>query len=234
MIKTQMEVQCKKHTSFWMRQEYKSIKDKFEKPFSLTLENLGLDNSLKTELKLMQNYKGLGCTVWDGSIVLTKLFEHDTDLRKHLMQSRVVELGAGCGLVGIALVHLGTKFVMMTDMEVCLQTLRENVKHNCQKFKNIEVKSYVWGDDIGSLVEEHGQFDVIVAAEVLYDENSSRLLALSAQKLLAKDGMMFVSMGRNRNGQGIFKDVMVKHGYGIEDVGIILSICSNSSLIINL
>jgi predicted nicotinamide N-methyase len=175
-----------------------------------------------TQLTLDQNYQGLGCTVWDGSIALAKMFENDLETIENLKRSNILELGAGCGLVGLTLLHLGAKFVLLTDMEVCLPTLNENVFKNTQTSMRdrVQVMPYVWGEVTTVLTKRQGKFDIIVAAEVLYDEVNSRLLAQSAVQLLAKNGVMFVSMGRNRNGEATFVDVMNKNGYNTVEVSI--------------
>lgn len=204
--------------SSWIRQEYKTNKDKFEKPFKITIENGTFEQT--TQLCLEQNYKGLGCTVWDGSIALAKMFESDSQLIKHLRHSTVLELGAGCGLVGLTLLCLGAKYVLLTDMKVCLPTLKINVDKHSHGLKkdSVQVMSYIWGEDTTALMKPHGKFNIIVGAEVLYDESDSKLLAYSALQLLAEDGVMFVSMGRNRNGEIPFVDVMNENGYNTIEV----------------
>ncbi|XP_028393226.1 protein N-lysine methyltransferase METTL21A-like [Dendronephthya gigantea] len=148
------------------------------------------------------------------------MFENDSQLIEHLRNSTVLELGAGCGLVGLALSYMGAKYVLLTDMDVCLPTLKINVdKHSCDlKKDSILVMSYTWGEDTKALMKPHGKFNIIVAAEVLYDESDSKLLAYSALQLLAEDGVMFVSMGRNRKGETAFVDVMRENGYSTFEV----------------
>ena len=209
--------------SRWIRQEYKTNKDKFEKPFKISIENPASD-SLKTQLVLEQNYQGLGCTVWDGSIALAKMFENDLELIKNLKRFNVLELGAGCGLVGLTLLHLGAKFVLLSDMDICMATLNKNVIKNTQTSMkdSVQTMSYIWGDAATALIKPKGKFDVIVAAEVLYEEADSRLLAQSAVQLLAEGGVMFVSMGRNRNGENAFVNVMNKNGYSTIEVSVLI------------
>ena len=205
--------------SRWIRQEYKTNKDKFEKPFQISVENPSSD-SLKTQVVLEQNYQGLGCTVWDGSIALAKMFENDLELIKNLKRFNVLELGAGCGLVGLTLLHLGAKFVLLSDMDICMPTLNKNVIKNTQTSMRDSVQTipYIWGDPTTALTKLKGKFDIIVAAEVLYEEADSRLLAQSAVQLLATGGVMFVSMGRNRNGENAFVNVMNKNGFCTTEV----------------
>jgi predicted nicotinamide N-methyase len=213
--------------SRWLRQEYKTNKDKFEKPFKITIENRASESVTTSQFILDQNYKGLGCTVWDGSIALAKMFENDLELIKNLKRFNALELGAGCGLVGLTLVHLGAKFVLLSDMDVCMPTLKENVIKNTQTSTrdSVRVMPYIWGEATTALTKPCGKFDIIVAAEVLYDEADSRLLAQSAMQLLDEGGVMFVSMGRNRNGETAFVEAMNKNGYRTIEVSVLVCSC---------
>ena len=160
----------------WVRQEYKTNKDKFEKPFKMNLE---ADPSQHKTIVLEQSYSALGTTVWDGSITLAKMFENKSLFpEKYLKKCRVLELGAGCALVGIALSLFGAKFVVLTDMELCLPSLRKNVDNNIsgEAKKRICVVPFVWGQDTSPLTVD-GKYDIIVAAELLYDDKDPKVLA---------------------------------------------------------
>lgn len=198
----------------WIRQEYKSNKDKFEKPFEISLEK-------DVAISLEQSYSALGTTVWDGSIVLAKMFENNLLFpQSYLKKCRVLELGAGCGLVGITITLLGAKHVVLSDLELCLPTLRRNVDRNIfgRDKDCIQVVPFVWGQNASSLTAT-GKFDIIVAAEVLYDEDDSKLLAESAVQLIAQPGgIMYVSLGRNRKGESSFVKAMNGHGYSVNEV----------------
>ncbi|KAG7382283.1 hypothetical protein PHYPSEUDO_005071 [Phytophthora pseudosyringae] len=69
--------------------------------------------------------KGTGLTTWDGSVVLAKYLEHQR--RDDIAGSRVVELGAGTGLVGISAALLGARQVILSDLDYVVVNLAENV-----------------------------------------------------------------------------------------------------------
>ncbi|KAG6621266.1 putative N2,N2-dimethylguanosine tRNA methyltransferase [Phytophthora cinnamomi] len=69
--------------------------------------------------------KGTGLTTWDGSVVLAKYLEHQR--RGDIAGSRVVELGAGTGLVGISAALLGARQVILTDLDYVVDNLAKNV-----------------------------------------------------------------------------------------------------------
>eukprot|EP01135_Chromosphaera_perkinsii_P006164 Nk52_evm7s426 gene=Nk52_evmTU7s426 len=110
----------------WIRQEYKSNKDRFEKPFFLATPS---SSGAVGKLKFIQSYAGLGTTVWDGAIALARLFdnqcggggggEREVVLPFSVEGKSVIEMGAGCGLVGIYLQKChGAKCVVLTDQEI--------------------------------------------------------------------------------------------------------------------
>lgn len=58
----------------------------------------------------------------------------------------VLELGSGCGLVGIAAMILGAKEVVMTDLQYALPLMAENAERNEQSIGNgrISCKECDW------------------------------------------------------------------------------------------
>ena len=213
----------------WLRQEYKPEKQRFEKPFEFEIDkghNTQQTNgasqafSKKSLLKLEQSYAALGTTVWDGSIALAKMFDNrDIFPSDYLQTCRVLELGAGCGLVGIYLCLLGAKMTLLTDQQCCVETLKNNVSSNVPEVDRgkIKVMEYSWGNNTAE-VTKNGLFDLVLAAEVLYSPKDSLLLAHSIPKLTHRDSRFFVSMGRNRGGEEIFVNTLAEQGYLCKEV----------------
>ena len=213
----------------WLRQEYKPEKQRFEKPFELEIDSNLNDQrsdsanhkvSKKSVLKLNQSYTALGTTVWDGSIALAKMFDNrEAFPLSYLQTCRVLELGAGCGLVGIYLCLLGAKMTVLTDMQCCIKTLKDNVTSNITASyrDRIKVMEYSWGKNTTELIKD-GLFDLIVAAEVLYSPTDSVLLAQCIPKLTKPDSRIFVSMGRNRGGEKVFVKTLADQGYHYSEV----------------
>lgn len=83
--------------------------------------------------------------MWDGAIVLAKYLE----LNPWLVQGkRVVELGAGTGVVGLVAAALGAIHVTLTDMESVIPLTRANVELNKSKWSpsvSVEVGAFLWG-----------------------------------------------------------------------------------------
>ena len=69
-----------------------------------------------------------GYAIWDGSLILAKLLELELG-KPALTGARVLELGAGCGVVAIAAAILGAE-VTATDLPYCLPLLQHNLTTN--------------------------------------------------------------------------------------------------------
>ena len=214
----------------WLRQEYKPEKQRFENPFELEVDR-GSDADRSGEgdnelyncmplMKLRQSYTALGTTVWDGSIALAKMFDNRDIFPLHYLQEcRVLELGAGCGLVGIYLCLLGAKMTVLTDQKCCVKTLKDNVAANVTGVgrSRIKVVEYCWGKSTEDLTKD-GLFHLILAAECLYSADDSVLLAQCITKLAKPGSRIYVSMGRNRGGEEAFVKTMADQGYDCNKV----------------
>eukprot|EP00978_Attheya_sp_CCMP212_P009236 scaffold21809_cov52-Attheya_sp.AAC.3 len=96
---------------------------------------------------------GTGLNVWDGAILLAKYLEaRPNKVRTEcnaikVKGQRVLELGAGCGLVGIVAATLGAREVMLTDLPYALPLLTENVMANQHHYVRPVTSSRIDDDD---------------------------------------------------------------------------------------
>jgi predicted nicotinamide N-methyase len=119
-----------------------------------------------------------GGVVWETAFFLARYIE------RHLLQElraqrspdcgtrlRVVELGSGCGLLGLALSQLGCN-VLLTEQPAALPNLSANVKAASKKSCGAaDVAQLSWGDDADiSAVLKQGPFDLVVASDVVFAE----------------------------------------------------------------
>ncbi|CAI5502981.1 unnamed protein product [Closterium sp. Naga37s-1] len=87
---------------------------------------------------------GFASTVWDSSIVAGKFLERHA----HLVHGKTcIELGAGCGLLGITLAVLGARAVVVTDMPGNLPLLHRNVHANALHH-TVHVHTLRWGNTL--------------------------------------------------------------------------------------
>eukprot|EP01105_Mastigella_eilhardi_P028931 TRINITY_DN98_c1_g2_i2.p1 TRINITY_DN98_c1_g2~~TRINITY_DN98_c1_g2_i2.p1 ORF type:complete len:231 (-),score=75.40 TRINITY_DN98_c1_g2_i2:47-739(-) len=108
-------------------------------------------------LCVRQDFSGeLGATVWDAALVLCKYFENVREFPVgYFRGKRVLELGAGTGLVGLVVSLLGAKSVMITDQPQMLELIRDNVQRN--HGHNVTVRTLDWSATSAALAEERLQ-----------------------------------------------------------------------------
>ncbi|CAH0518512.1 unnamed protein product [Peronospora belbahrii] len=116
--------------------------------------------------------QGTGLTTWDGSVILAKYLEHQ---RHHeIAGTRVVELGAGTGLVGISAALLGAQEVLLTDLDYVVENLAKNVAEtmklaaNAGQHLNCHLSTRVldWFNPPTDL----GDIDFVLASDVVWVE----------------------------------------------------------------
>lgn len=135
-------------------------------------------------------------TVWDASVVLAHHLsiaeqQQQQEQEQHrgatvVKGKRVLELGAGCALAGIAAAALGASQVVVTDMDEYRELIKGNVRNSSlteEAARRIVVQELMWGDPKQQAACK-GPFDVILASDCIYAVQSlsalvTTLLALS-------------------------------------------------------
>lgn len=114
---------------------------------------------------------GLGYKVWPAAIALSRAIHNgDIDLGEH---SRVIEIGSGVGLVGIAAAAFGkASHVCFTDMmegllDIAMRNAKRNFPHGSFSAKVVD-----WRDPEGM----PNDADVMLGADVIYEEAHAKLI----------------------------------------------------------
>jgi hypothetical protein len=88
----------------------------------------GATVQLRVEEEDGQAHQGTGLKTWDAAVVLARLLEAQAG---SLVQGRrVLELGAGTGLSGLAAALVGASHVLLTDLPYTIPRLQANVAAN--------------------------------------------------------------------------------------------------------
>ena len=131
----------------------------------------------------------LGLKTWTSSLLLARRLN---SLRTYVPSSgvRVLELGAGTGLVGIATACIWRTHVTLTDLPEIVPNLQYNIDHNrnlAQQFGGtISVMSLDWSDASDAPTSSCQQYPVILAADPLYSSAHPRLLTETVGRWLLK------------------------------------------------
>lgn len=75
------------------------------------------------------NPRDLGALVWNACVLMARYTYQQLGENGRLKGCRILELGAGLGIVGIAAAQKGAD-VVMVEIEPALTTLRASVAHN--------------------------------------------------------------------------------------------------------
>lgn len=131
----------------------------------------------------------LGLKTWTSSVLLARRL---IDLQQHLPQpcSRVLELGAGTGLVGIAAACAWAANVTLTDLSEILPNLQKNIDGNREMIEGrggtARAQLLDWSDMENGALKVNDRFLIILAADPLYSPDHPRMLADTVHQYLQR------------------------------------------------
>lgn len=159
-----------------------------------------------------------GCQLWSSSIVLARELMGRPQI---VEKRRVLEVGAGCGLLGLAVSRLARQ-TLITDGD-------EEVVRNLAR--NIDLNRSLWSDDssLGDVTsrvlrweellddpwpcEDH--VEVIVASDIIYG-NWGDTVGEALCRVLEPDGVIILAASEDRRGgMRCFQDHMKTKGFGV-------------------
>jgi predicted nicotinamide N-methyase len=94
----------------------------------------GHKNLLYTTATTTNAIASTGLQIWDGAILLSRYIEYyyGTILSNRLYGQHILELGSGCGIVGMTAAILGATSVTVTDLPELIPFLQSNVNINVE------------------------------------------------------------------------------------------------------
>ena len=125
------------------------------------------------------------------------LSNHICDVWADLGSDRILELGAGCGLVGLTAARLpNTKIVVFTDYDPgSCKLLQDNIELNNSSF-SCTVDDLTWGDDdkAKALVQKHGgNFHLVVGSDLIYSKDVIEPLLSTVSIVLSVEGVFVLA-----------------------------------------
>lgn len=105
----------------------------------------------------------LSGSVWDAAIVMSEFLYSYYELTD-LSEKRVIELGSGTGVVGITMAYLSPAEVVLTDLDLQIPNLLDNVENHRADLGAVSItaKELCWGKDLPD------KFDIVIACDVVY------------------------------------------------------------------
>lgn len=191
-----------------------------------------------TPLMIRERTTHTGSRVWEGSLVLLQWACENPQL---FTDRSVLELGAGCGLLGLAVAKVARPSEMVvsdfdghyTDASTSslVELLLENATSNLSLIGKASLS--VWNLDWTTPSEvtccwplSNGghssvptrKFEVILGAELLYSIDGAMLLLKTVSVLLADNGVCFLLNNSQRSGVPEFIEGCPRLGLGCEQV----------------
>ncbi|KAH0463140.1 hypothetical protein IEQ34_007722 [Dendrobium chrysotoxum] len=150
----------------------------------------------------------VGTSVWPCSLVLAKFVERwlipssaaatatatATNPYAPLLcfsGKRAIELGAGCGPAGISLTVLGLD-IILTDIAPVMPALRRNLKRNRPALPKAPKHAQLYWNNADQIRSLNPPFDLVIAADVVYMEDSAAQLVSAMDALVAPNGLVLL------------------------------------------
>ncbi|KAE8145588.1 putative methyltransferase-domain-containing protein [Aspergillus avenaceus] len=158
---------------------------------------IAFDGFLKEPLVLREDLKeGCGGQLWPAGMVLAKYL-----LRQHklnFLNKTVVELGAGGGLVGLAVArgcNTGSSTFYITDQAPMRPLMETNIKLN-NLSSSVSAAVLNWGEPLPDSIPEHPA--IVLAADCVYFEPAFPLLISTLRDLLGPESICYFCFKRRR------------------------------------
>lgn len=167
------------------------------------------------DINIVQDWKRLGvaAVVWDAAVVMCMYLELG---RVELKGKRVIELGAGTGLVGIVAALLGAK-VTITDRQPALDSLSTNVKANLPPaiLESATISELTWGEHLNRF--PIGGFNLVLGADIVYLEDTFIPLIETMEHLCSDSTLVLLSCKIRYERDNTFLN-MLKQRFQVEKV----------------
>jgi predicted nicotinamide N-methyase len=128
-------------------------------------------------------------------------------LREDLAGKRAIELGCGVGLPTVVALARGAKALATDHCEAALAFTFYNARTNLGREPETALLDWHAPD-----LESMGTFDLVLAADVLYEHRNAPALANLVPKLLAQGGETLVADPRRKDAS-VFLELMETRGF---------------------
>ncbi len=157
---------------------------------------------------------GTGTVVWDGSVLLAKYLEARYSTMAGM---RVIEVGCGPGVAGIAAAVLGAE-VTLTDLEYALPNLKASVALNAHLYKSeVRVGELDWFHPAKSTLPGLLTSTLIIGADVVWVEELIPALASTLAYLSHGEvPVVLAHQTRSTRGDELLFSELRSHGFSVE------------------
>lgn len=133
-----------------------------------------------------------GASLWDCALVLAKWFDTESWPVNSLKGKRVIEVGAGLGLPGLAAATLGAD-VIVTDRQPLIAALKRNISANHLEDR-VKADVLEWSSMGDSKLGKIGtNFEIILGSDLLFDVAIVADLSKALLELSSPETQIFIS-----------------------------------------
>uniref|UniRef100_UPI00398F3998 elongation factor Ts, mitochondrial isoform X7 n=1 Tax=Pristiophorus japonicus TaxID=55135 RepID=UPI00398F3998 len=162
-------------------------------------------------LKITQIFSadlGVAAPVWDAGLALCQYFEEQ---KTSFCGKKVIELGAGTGIVGILAVLLGGD-VTITDLPCALKQIKNNISANVPSScaHRSQVCALSWGRDHGRFPTD---YDFVLGTDIVYLPETYSSLVQTLQHLAAHRATIYLASKMRREHETLlfYEEILPRH-----------------------
>jgi len=133
--------------------------------------------------------------IWPASVALS---EYVVENKLEFRGKKILELGCGLGLVGIAVVAIGGDVLFTDNDSYALRFTRVNFKRNFNRSASVQLLD--WRNSGNS-----HSFDIILAADILYEKRSLQPVLDILENNLAPQGIAYIAGPDRTVSRGIYE-----------------------------
>lgn len=117
---------------------------------------------------ISEAFHRIGTRVWDTAVLMGKAFEQGRTTTFNFESKKMLEIGAGCGLLGIIIKRLHpTCDLVLTEIGPLKDNLEQQLANN--GLPDLPCKELDWFTT--NLSTEFGTYDVVLASDIAVDPN---------------------------------------------------------------
>jgi len=191
-------------------------------PHTLTFFQYWVDSETPLWTRVYDQPLPKGGLAWKSGIYLANYLVDVYAAKDAVLPRTILELGSGIGLGGVCIDKLNKRRgddwkLVLTDgddsvlliLQVHLRLNRCHSQTSCAKL--------CWGGEAREFAEHHGQFELIIGADVVYEECSIRPLWLTVLALLSSDPQArFLLVQETRSDRLIAQAISVAEELGLK------------------
>jgi len=183
-------------------------------------EDSSSSSSLSSDLEKLNAGDPYGAVLWPAAYAIAEKLLSDPNYRSKLQHQTILELGAGTGLVSLALSLAGAKHVIATDYEtIPLKLMEYSARYLNPKIVSTNTCLQIEDHSISYQLLDMRDYssplpaaDVVVATDIMYEPKTGTAMARRAVEALQRGSTVLVGDSPGRPGRQAFLEELKRLG----------------------